>query len=153
VVHLDDLASLSGQSLGFSAWRKVTQEQVNQFAELTGDLQWIHTDPERARSGPFRGTVSFGFFTLALFTVMLEELLTVEGASLIVNYGTNRVRFPAPVPVGSSIRGGIEVVSVEEVPGGVHAEFRATVEMADAPKPGCVADVLFRYYREVPGAA
>jgi acyl dehydratase len=109
-------------------------------------------DPERAKRGPFGHTVAHGFMTLGMFTGMLYELIEVTGAALILNYGTNRVRFPAPVPTGAKVRGHIEYGTVEDVPGGVQVEFRVTVEVDGNPKPACVAEVLFRYYREVPGA-
>jgi len=151
-VGIGDLKSLAGKPLGVSSWREVTQDEVNGFARSTGDDQWIHVDPERAKHGPFGHTVAHGFMTLGMFTGMLYELLEVTGAALILNYGTNRVRFPAPVPTGAKVRGHIEYGTVEDVPGGVQVEFRVTVEVDGNPKPACVAEVLFRYYREVPGA-
>ncbi len=144
--------ALAGQPLGVSSWREVTQDMVTSFAKATGDEQWIHVDPERARNGPFGRTVAHGFMTLGMFTGMLYELLEVTGAALILNYGANKVRFPAPVPAGSRVRGSIAFGTVEEVPGGVQVEFRATVEAEGNPKPACAAEILFRYYREVPGA-
>ena len=152
-VDIGGLEALAGKPLGVSSWRQVTQDDVNGFAEATGDDQWIHVDPERAKHGPFGHTVAHGFMTLGMFTGMLYELLEVTGAALILNYGTNRVRFPAPVPTGAKVRGHIEYGTVEDVPGGVQVEFRVTVEVDGNPKPACVAEVLFRYYREVPGAA
>lgn len=150
---LEDLGPLSGQSLGVSPWSTLTQDQVDSFASLTGDDQWIHIDPVRAASGPFAGTIGHGFMTLALFTRMLYEMVSVVGAALVVNYGVNRVRFPAPVRVGSSIRGSIGIGAVEEVAGGVQVEYRYAVEVEGSPKPACVAEILFRYYRQLPGAA
>ena len=150
-VHVADLAALAGQPLGTSSWRQVTQADVNGFADATGDDQWIHVDPERAAGGPFGHTVAHGFLTLGMFTGMLYELLEVTGAALILNYGVNKVRFPAPVPTGSRVRGHIDVAAVDEVPGGVQVTFRATVEVESNPKPACAAEVLFRYYLEVPG--
>ncbi len=152
-VDIGDLRDLAGKPLGVSSWREVTQDEVNRFAEATGDRQWIHVDPEAARNGPFGHTVAHGFLTLGMFTGMLYELLEVTGAALILNYGTNRVRFPAPVPTGARVRGHIDYGKVEDVPGGVQVEFRVTVEVDGNPKPACAAEILFRYYREVPAAA
>jgi acyl dehydratase len=151
-VDIGDLKALAGTPIGVSSWRQVTQDEVTSFAEATGDTQWIHVDPERAKTGPFGTTVAHGFMTLGMFTGMLYELLEVTGAALILNYGANRVRFPAPVPTGSKVRGHIDYGTVEDVPGGVQVEFRVTVEVEGNPKPACVAEILFRYYREVPGA-
>jgi acyl dehydratase len=151
-IDISDLKAHEGQPLGVSSWRKVTQEEVSAFAVATGDEQWIHVDPERAKSGPFGTTVAHGFMTLGMFTGMLYELLEVTGAALILNYGVNKVRFPAPVPTGSNVRGNIAFGTVEEVPGGIQVEFRVTVEIEGKPKPACAAEILFRYYREVPAA-
>ena len=150
-VEIGELKALAGTPIGVSSWRQVTQEMVTSFAEATGDTQWIHVDPERARTGPFGTTVAHGFMTLGMFTGMLYELLEVTGAALILNYGTNKVRFPAPVPTGSRVRGHIAYGTVEEVSGGVQVEFRVTVEVEGKLKPACAAGILFRYYREIPG--
>jgi acyl dehydratase len=150
---LEDLSALAGQSVGVSPWATITQDQVTGFASLTGDDQWIHTDPVRAGAGPFAGTIGHGFMTLAQFTRMLYDMVSVVGAALVVNYGVNRVRFPAPVPVGSRIRGSIAIGAVEEVPGGVQVEYRYAVEVEGSAKPACVAEILFRYYRQLPGPA
>jgi acyl dehydratase len=149
-VDLADLRSRSGQVLGHSSWRRITQDEVDAFARLTGDHQWIHVDPGRAVAGPFGRTIVHGYFTLSLATVILDEVLVVHGAGLVVNYGANRVRFPAPVPVGSRVRGAVELASAEEIEGGVQLVFRVTVEVEDAPKPGCVADIVYRYYSTFP---
>ena len=149
-IDIADLARHPGQPLGVSAWHEVTQDEVSAFATATGDEQWIHTDPGRAKDGPFGTTVAHGFMTLGLFTGMLYELLEVTGAALILNYGVNKVRFPAPVPTGSRVRGRIGIAAVDEVPGGVQVAFAATVEVDGNPKPACAAEVVFRYYREVP---
>jgi len=117
-IAVDDLPTLAGRHLGWSRWLAVTQEQVDTFATLTGDRQWIHVDPERARSGPFGTTIAHGFFTLSSSTRLLYELLQVDGTARIVNYGLNRVRFPAPWPVGSRVRMGATVSEVGDVPGG-----------------------------------
>lgn len=152
IVDVSELMARTGAPVGISSWRQVTQQEVDAFAEATGDDQWIHVDPERARTGPFGRTVAHGFMTLGLFTGMLYELLEVTGAALILNYGVNKVRFPAPVPTGSRVRGHIGYGPVEDVPGGVQVAFTVGVEVEGAPKPACVAEIVFRYYREVPGA-
>ena len=151
VLDVHQLSSRVGELLGHSSWRTVTQEDVDAFARLTGDQQWIHVDPERAKAGPFGGTISFGYLTLSLSTVFLDEVVTVEGASLVLNYGSNRVRYPAPVPVGARLRAAIELPSVEAIAGGVQVTFRLTFEVEGQLKPGCVADIVYRYYTNFPG--
>jgi acyl dehydratase len=146
VIDVADLPSKVGEHLGYSEWQTITQEQVNLFADATGDHQWIHVDPERAKSGPFGGPIAHGYLTLSLLPVLLGEVLAVQGITMGVNYGANRVRFPAPVPVGSELRLGITLASVEEVQGGVQATIDAVFEVKDAPKPSCVAQVVFRFY-------
>ncbi|HEX3946330.1 MAG TPA: MaoC family dehydratase [Acidimicrobiales bacterium] len=147
VYQVDDFHSLVGQHIGYSDWLPVEQDRVNLFADATGDHQWIHVDPERATAGPFGGPIAHGYLTLSLVPVLLDEVLTVQGISSGLNYGCNKVRFPAPVPVGSSLRLGVTVAAVEDVPGGVQVTLDATVEVRDAPKPSCVAQVIYRYYR------
>lgn len=144
IEHFHDLV---GQHLGYSEWHEVTQEQVNLFADATGDHQWIHVDPERAKEGPFGGPIAHGYLTLALAPVLLGEVLTVSGISLGVNYGCNKVRFPSPVPVGSKLRLGATVASVEDVKGGVQAVLDVSFETEGSVKPSCVAQVVYRYYR------
>ena len=143
---IDELKARAGSHLGYSQWREITQDQVNQFAEATDDHQWIHVDVERAKSGPFGQTIAHGYLTLSLAAPMLEEILDVEGTELIVNYGLNRVRFPAPVPVGSRIRLGALLKEVEDISGGVQASIEATFELEGGAKPPCIAEILFRYY-------
>jgi acyl dehydratase len=150
VVGLDELASLAGRQLGYGRWHEILQEDVTLFAALTGDEQWIHVDPERARHGPFGATVQQGFHTLALFTTLLNELLEVRGAGTVLNYGVNRVRFPAPARVGGRLRMGLTVERVEPAGGGVQVVYGATFEVLGEPKPVCVAEVVFRYYPPVP---
>jgi acyl dehydratase len=145
--RIDDLYPLVGTHLGYSEYRTVTQEQVNLFAEATGDHQWIHVDPERARSGPFGGTIAHGYLTLSLLPVLLSQVLRVGGVSMGINYGANRVRFPSPVPVGSEVRAGATLVAIEEVSGGVQVTLDVTVEVRGAAKPSCAAQILTRYYR------
>ena len=151
VLDVDELASRLGEHLGQSSWRTITQDDVDTFARLTGDEQWIHVDPERAKAGPFGGTIAYGYFTLSLSTVFLEEVVTVKGANLVLNYGSNRVRYPAPVPVGSRVRAAIELPSVEPIAGGVQVTFRLTFEVEGQARPGCVADIVYRYYTDFPG--
>ncbi|HEX8804974.1 MAG TPA: MaoC family dehydratase [Acidimicrobiales bacterium] len=141
------LRDLVGQHLGHSDYVEVTQERVNRFAEATGDHQWIHVDVERAkRESPFGGPIAHGYLTLSLGPVLVPQVVRVEGISMAVNYGCDKVRFPSPVPVGAKLRVGVELVDVAEVGGGVQATMRFTFECEGAPKPACVADNLVRYY-------
>jgi acyl dehydratase len=144
---IEELSALVGTHLGYGDYRPVTQEQVNLFADATGDHQWIHVDPERAKAGPFGGPIAHGYLTLSLIPVLLGGILKVDGVTMGVNYGTNKVRFTSPVPVGAEIRAGATLASVEEVAGGVQVALDVVVEVKDAPKPSCVAQVVFRYYR------
>jgi acyl dehydratase len=147
VAKIDDLSSLVGQHLGYSDWREITQEQVNQFADATGDHQWIHVDPERAKSGPFGGPIAHGYLTLSLVPALMGQVFAVEGITMGVNYGANKVRFPSPVPVGSELRLGAALAGVEDVTGGVQVTLDVTLEVKDATKPSCAAQVVFRFYR------
>jgi acyl dehydratase/ubiquinone/menaquinone biosynthesis C-methylase UbiE len=149
-VHVDELAGHAGRHLGFSAWREITQEDVTRFALLTDDEQWIHVDPERAAAGPYGATVAHGFLTLGLFTPLLEEVLVVDGVRTTLNYGLNRVRFPAPARVGGRLRLGLAVGEVERVGGAVQVVYHATFEVEGQDKPACVAEIIFRYYPEPP---
>jgi acyl dehydratase len=135
-----------GKHLGHSDWHTIHQDQINRFADATGDHQWIHVDAERAKAGPFGTTIGHGYLTLSLVPIFVFELLKVEGAKLVVNYGLNKVRFPAPVPSGSRVRMGAEIAAVEPVSGGVQVTLSATFEIEGQPKPACVAEILFRYY-------
>ena len=145
VKSIDDLSPMVGQHIGYSDYRTVTQEEVNLFADATGDHQWIHVDPERAATGPFGHTIAHGYLTLSLIPVLLASVLQVDGVSMGVNYGTNKVRFTSPVPVGSQIRAGATVAAVEPIPGGAQIALDVVVEVKDAPKPSCVAQVVYRY--------
>lgn len=147
VKSLDDFHGMVGQHLGYSPWRVVDQHQVDLFADATGDHQWIHVDPERAKAGPFGGPIAHGYLTLSLAPALLSEVLHVEGISMAVNYGCNKVRFVSPVPVGREVRCGASVASVEDVAGGLQIALDLTFEVRDAAKPACVAQVVFRYYR------
>jgi acyl dehydratase len=144
---LDGLRAAAGQDLGVSDWVPVEQDAVNTFARLTGDAQWIHVDPERAAGGPFGGTVQHGFLTLGMATGLLWSVVTVDGFAVILNYGLNRVRFPAPLKVGARFRMHVHLAEVKELERGAEAVYRLTYEVEDEPKPCCVADLVFRYYR------
>ncbi|MFE2989331.1 MaoC family dehydratase [Streptomyces sp. NPDC059262] len=145
---LAELKKLAGSDLGSSEWTDVTQERIDTFADATGDHQWIHTDPERAKEGPFGAPIAHGYLTLSLFIPMFTELLDVEGVTTKVNYGLNKVRFPAPVPVGSRIRLAARLAGVEDVPGGVQITVDGTVEIEGAAKPACVLQSVSRFYGE-----
>jgi acyl dehydratase/ubiquinone/menaquinone biosynthesis C-methylase UbiE len=145
-VDLAELPSLAGRHLGYSSWHEIIQDDVTSFAVLSKDQQWIHVDPERAAAGPFGATVAHGFFTLARFTALLAEILAVDGVSTTLNYGLNRVRFPAPARVGGRLRMGLEVLGVEQAGDGIQVVYGATFEVEDQVKPVCVAEVIFRYY-------
>jgi acyl dehydratase len=136
-----------GTTFGPSSWIEIPQATIDAFAEATGDHQWIHVDPQRAAAGPFGTTIGHGYLTLSLLPVMSYEVVPRQGAGMAVNYGLNRVRFPAPVPVGSRVRGSFLVDGVDEADWGFQAQMTATVERDGGDKPVCVAEVLFRYYR------
>ncbi len=148
IIHgIDELKTRTGDHLGHSNWHTITQEQVDLFADATGDHQWIHVDPERAkRESPFGGPIAHGYLTLSLAAALSSEIMAVEGITMGVNYGLDKVRFPSPVPVGSSLRAGGELISVEDVAGGVQVKVRLTFEIEGGTKPVCVAEALFRYY-------
>ena len=139
---LDELTSAVGSHLGFSQWHEVTQSQVDLFADATGDHQWIHVDPRRAADGPFGTTIAHGFLTLSLAPMLSAEVYRIEGVAMGVNYGCNRVRFPAPVKVGSRVRGGVELLSVKPASMGHQVTTRITVEVESSDKPGCVVELV-----------
>jgi acyl dehydratase len=143
---LEAFHDLVGKQIGYSDWETVTQEKVNLFADATGDHQWIHTDPERAKDGPFGGAIAHGYLTLSLAPVLLNQVLRVDNTKFGVNYGANKVRFPSPVPVGSELRMGVTIANVEDVAGGVQITYDLVLEVRDAPKPACVAQVVYRYF-------
>jgi acyl dehydratase len=147
VLHgLDEVRAAAGRHLGRSDWLEVTQERVDRFAEATGDFQWIHVDAERAAAdSPFGGTIAHGYLTLALTNFFLPEIVEVQGVSMGLNYGLDRVRFPAPVPVGARIRGGAELVDVADIEGGVQTTMHVVVEIEGSDKPACVAVALSRF--------
>ena len=141
-----DLAKAIGKPLGTSDWIEITQERIDRFADATGDHQWIHVDPERARHGPYGGTIAHGYLTQSLVNSFLPQIIDVRGIQMGINYGADRVRFPAPVPVGSRVRGSAELLSVEDVKGGaVQATIRVVVEIEGSDRPGCVIDTISRY--------
>ena len=142
---LDEVRAAVGRELGTSDWLEITQERVNQFADATGDHQWIHVDPVRAAAGPFGGPIAHGYLTLSLSNALLPEIVEVQGVSMGVNYGVGKVRFPAPVPVGSRIRASATLKSVEEVAGGVQTTMLITVEIEGGTKPACVIESISRY--------
>jgi acyl dehydratase len=135
-----------GEHLGYSDWHTVSQEQINAFADATGDHQWIHVNPEAAAQGPFGTTIAHGFLTLSLLPMFIAQVLRVDGVRMGVNYGLNKVRFPAPVPSGSVIRAGLRVMSVEDTAGGAQVVNEVTVERDGGDKPCCVAQSVTRYY-------
>jgi acyl dehydratase len=146
-VSFDDLHRLAGSPLGTTSWLRVDQERINQFADATDDHQWIHTDPERAKAGPFGGPIAHGYLTLSLLIPLWSQLLDVHGVTTKVNYGLNKVRFPAPVPAGSAIRLTGTLTTVEQVAGGLQVTADVTVEIQGSDKPACVAQPVFRFYR------
>ena len=135
-----------GQDLGHSDWLEIDQARINQFADATGDHQWIHVDPEKAADGPYGKTIAHGYLTLSLANLFLPQVMKVENFSMGVNYGCEKVRFPAAVPVGSRIRGHGEVVSAEEVKGGVQVVVRMTIEIEGGDRPACVIDTISRFF-------
>jgi acyl dehydratase len=143
---IDGLRERVGSHLGYSGWHQVTQEQVNTFADATGDHQWIHVDVERAKQGPFGGPIAHGYLTLSLGPLLIPQIVRVEGVAMTVNYGLNRVRFPAPVPVGSKVRAGITLAQLEDIAGGAQVTMDVVYELEGGEKPVCVAQIVFRYY-------
>jgi acyl dehydratase len=135
-----------GSALGPTEWLEVTQQRVNLFADATGDHQWIHVDPERAKSGPFGACIAHGYLTLALVNLFLPQLMQVDGTRMGVNYGVDKVRFPAPVPVGRRIRGRGEIVAAEAVRDAVQVIVRVSVEIEGSERPACVADTISRFF-------
>ena len=144
---LSDLAALVGQEVVVSDWTTITQEQVNQFAQATGDHQWIHVDVEKAKAGPFGGPIAHGYLTLSLLPQFFISSLKIEETRMGVNYGLNKVRFPAPVPVGSRVRARIQLVACDPLEGdGVQIAWGVTVEREGSDKPVCVAETLTRWF-------
>lgn len=144
--NVEELKEAVGSHLGFSEWWEITQERVDLFADATDDHQFIHVDPERAAQTPFGGPIAHGFLTLSMGIPLLQQIIQLEGVRMGVNYGVNKVRFPAPVPVGSKLRAGASIVSVDDVPGGVQLVLDVTFEIEGGEKPVCVAQTVSRYY-------
>lgn len=140
-----ELLAATGTDLGTTDWLEVTQERVNLFADATGDLQWIHVDPQRAKDGPFGGCIAHGYLTLSLVNFFLPELIQIDNMKMGVNVGSDRVRFPAPVKVGARIRGRGEILKVEALGEAVQSTVRVSVEIEGSDRPGCVADTISRY--------
>ena len=141
-----ELRDAVGRHLGYSEWIRIDQERVNLFAQATGDHQWIHVDPERAKTGPFGTPIAHGYLTLSLSNYFLPQILDVQGISMGVNYGSDKVRFPAPVKVGDRIRGGAELVAATDVTGGVQTTVDITIEIEGSAKPACVIESLSRWF-------
>jgi acyl dehydratase len=141
-VNLNELKAATGEHLGYTEWRQITQQQVDLFADATDDHQWIHVDVERAKDGPFGGPIAHGFLSLALLPSFMTQLFRVDGLKMGINYGLNKVRFPAPVPVGAKIRAGAELLEVKDTPAGTLSSLRITVELEGQTKPACVAETL-----------
>ena len=144
--HLQDLAALAGQELGHSDWVAIAQDRVNQFAQATGDHQWIHVDPVRAAAGPFGAPIAHGFLTLSLLPMLFEGAFAIDDVRMGVNYGLNRVRFVSPVKVGSRVRGRFKLLSYESLDGGAQLTVEATIELEGSAKPACVAETVSRRY-------
>jgi acyl dehydratase len=143
---LGELRSLAGETLGTSEWHDVSQDAVDAFADVTGDHQFIHVDPERAKQTPFGGTIAHGYYTLSLAPALSDEAFKLEGLAMAVNYGLNKVRFPAPLPVGSRVRLHARLAAVDEIPGGAQMTLELTFEREGGDKPVCVAESLARLY-------
>lgn len=144
--QITDLQPLVGEQLGTSDWMAVGQDRIDAFAHATGDHQWIHTDPAMAARGPFGGTVAHGFLTLSLISVMFDTAFTITHSRMGLNYGLNRVRFPAPLPAGTRVRGHFKLTAYEPVEGGAQMTIEVTVEAEGQPKPVCVAESVTRRY-------
>ncbi|MEV0234481.1 MaoC family dehydratase [Nonomuraea sp. NPDC050786] len=144
---LEEIKTLAGRDLGASSWLEITQERIDAFAAATGDHQWIHVDPGRAAAGPFGGTIAHGYLTLSLVIPLYHELVDIQGVTMSINYGLNKVRFPSPVRAGGKIRLAATVVSVEDVPdNGVQMVCDFTVEIDGSAKPACAAQAVYRHY-------
>ena len=146
ITGLEELKAAEGQVLGTSDWHEVTQADVDAFADVTGDHQWIHVDVERAKETPFGGTIAHGYFTLSLIPLLSRQVFGMEGFTFALNYGLNRVRFPSPMPVGGKIRCTVKVAEVQEIPGGAQTTMEMTLEREGGEKPVCVAETLVRAY-------
>jgi acyl dehydratase len=146
ITGLDELRRAEGETLGTSEWHEVTQDAIDAFADVTGDHQWIHVDVERAKETPFGGTIAHGYYTLSLAPALSAQIVRYEGFAFALNYGLNRVRFPAPLPVGARVRVTAKLASVEDIPGGAQMTLELTFEREGGDKPVCVAQSLARVY-------
>jgi acyl dehydratase len=146
ITGLDGLRAAVGETLGTSEWHEVTQDDINAFADVTGDHQWIHVDTERAKDTPFGGTIAHGYYTLSLAPRFNAQVMALDGFAFAINYGLNRVRFPAPLPVGSRVRMTARLADLEDVPGGAQMTLELTFEREGGDKPVCVAETLARVY-------
>ena len=142
----DELKSLVGEHLGYSPYVDITQDQVNLFADATGDHQWIHVDVEKAKAGPFGGPIAHGYLTLSLGPMLYPQVVQITGFSMGVNYGAGKIRFPSPVPIGAKLRLGVKLLEVTDIAGGIQTTMEFTFECEGAPKPSCVAEVIYRSY-------
>ena len=143
----DELKTLIGEHLGYSPYMEITQERVNQFAEATGDFQWIHVDVERAKKGPFGAPIAHGYLTLSLGPVLYPQVVRVDGFGMGVNYGATKLRLPSPVPVGAKLRLGVKLLEVKDFNGGVETTMEFTFECEGSAKPSCVAEIIFRLFK------
>lgn len=143
---VDELRAAKGDELGASDWLEISQDRIDQFAEATGDHQWIHVDPAKAADGPFGTTIAHGFLTLSLTPMLGGQAYRVDGIKMAINYGVNKVRFTSPVPVGSNVRGRFELTDVTDVDGGVQTITKVTFEIEGSERPACVAETVTRYY-------
>ncbi|MFX0579329.1 MaoC family dehydratase [Nocardia nepalensis] len=141
---MEALRTAAGADLGVSRWIEVAQDRIDAFADATEDRQWIHIDPERAANGPYGTTIAHGYLTLSLLPPLMADLISIKDASARINYGLNKVRFPSPIPAGSRIRGRAQIVSVDEVPGGLQTVIQATIEREGGDKPACIAEYIVR---------
>ncbi|HEY8609416.1 MAG TPA: MaoC family dehydratase [Noviherbaspirillum sp.] len=147
IASVEELRSLVGQEVAVTEWFDVSQERVNLFAEATGDHQWIHLDVERCKAeSPYRTTIAHGFLTLSLLPVLMQQAVSMPPSKLSVNYGLNKVRFPAPVPVGSRVRARVVPLEVEDIPGGYQMTWKVTIEREGGDKPVCIAESISRRY-------
>jgi acyl dehydratase len=146
ITGIDELKKYEGEHLGYSDWVEITQDRVNKFADATNDNQWIHVDTERAKSGPFGGAIAHGYLTLSLAPSLLNQVVRVDGFKMGINYGINKLRFPAPVPVGKRLRLGVKLAKVDDIQGGVQNTYEMTFEIEGQDKPAAVAEIIYRSY-------
>src|SRR4051812_16208456 len=150
ITGIDELKKYEGKDLGASEWHEVTQKDIDAFADVTGDHQWIHVDPERAKDTPFGGTIAHGYYTVSLAPMLGAQILDFEGFAFALNYGLDRVRFPAPLKVGAKVRVTIKLAEVSDIPGGAQVNLEHTFEAEGADKPVCISEALARFYAADP---